>query len=60
MERKGDPELQSLDLCLKNKMFFSVQNLTGNLISKDFFPLVQDVLISISTRVQDTKTFLYC
>lgn len=37
MERKGDPELQSLDLCLKNKMFFSVQYLTGNLISKDFF-----------------------
>lgn len=52
---KGDPELQSWDLCLENQMLFSVQNLTGNLISKDFCPLFF-VLISISSKVTDTKT----
>lgn len=35
MERKRDPELKSLDLCLENQMLFIVQNLTGNLITKD-------------------------
>lgn len=65
MERKGDPDLQSLDLCLENQMLFSVQNLTGNLISKDFFLfffLLHDALISISSKVTDTKTgaFPWC
>lgn len=36
MEPKEDPEPQSLDLCLENQFLFSVQNLAGNLISKDF------------------------